>query len=385
MTELKRTPLFDVYKEYGGKTIDFGGWELPVQFSSIKEEHEAVRTRAGLFDVSHMGEIEVKGPGSLAYLQKMMTNDVSKLVCTTASGAAGVEDGTNTWVKIATFSTGTNEYSEAQILLSVANTSSGNHDTAVVSVFFRTNSTNSDPVVDVRIVAKGGNGYSIANDSFKVISGGWSTDMELWLRKGAPYGRFRIYETSKSLSGGTLTYTTDPAWQSATPTGAVNNVSSNGVYSGLPLTVNGRVATSGLNDTNGNSILGLYAIGNAVNQFYITNQGTLNYPTFGVDGADTDIGITFAPKNNAPVRIYAPAGVTPTLDVGGPDANIDLNLRTQNSGVVKANGVPVVTQIVTPPANSNSSGVAGQIAYDANYFYQCIATNTWKRSALSTW
>ena len=79
MTELKRTPLFDVYKEYGGKTIDFGGWDLPVQFSSIKEEHEAVRTKAGLFDVSHMGEIEVKGSDSLAYLQKMMTNDVSKI------------------------------------------------------------------------------------------------------------------------------------------------------------------------------------------------------------------------------------------------------------------------------------------------------------------
>jgi aminomethyltransferase len=79
MTELKRTPLFEVYKQYGGKTVDFGGWELPVQFSSIKEEHEAVRTKAGLFDVSHMGEIEVKGPDSLDYLQKMMTNDVSKL------------------------------------------------------------------------------------------------------------------------------------------------------------------------------------------------------------------------------------------------------------------------------------------------------------------
>ncbi|MGG3469976.1 glycine cleavage system aminomethyltransferase GcvT [Neobacillus pocheonensis] len=79
MTELKRTPLFDVYKEYGGKTIDFGGWELPVQFSSIKEEHEAVRTRAGLFDVSHMGEVEVKGTDSLHYLQKMMTNDISKI------------------------------------------------------------------------------------------------------------------------------------------------------------------------------------------------------------------------------------------------------------------------------------------------------------------
>jgi len=79
MSELKRTPLFDVYKEWGGKTIDFGGWELPVQFSSIKEEHEAVRTRAGLFDVSHMGEVEVKGTNSLDFLQKMMTNDISKI------------------------------------------------------------------------------------------------------------------------------------------------------------------------------------------------------------------------------------------------------------------------------------------------------------------
>ena len=79
MPELKRTPLFEVYKEYGGKTIDFGGWELPVQFSSIKEEHEAVRTKAGLFDVSHMGEVEVKGSNSLNYLQKMMTNDISKI------------------------------------------------------------------------------------------------------------------------------------------------------------------------------------------------------------------------------------------------------------------------------------------------------------------
>ncbi len=79
MGELQRTPLFPVYKEYGGKTIDFGGWELPVHFSSIKEEHEAVRTIAGLFDVSHMGEFELKGKDSLAFLQKMMTNDVSKL------------------------------------------------------------------------------------------------------------------------------------------------------------------------------------------------------------------------------------------------------------------------------------------------------------------
>ncbi|MBB6284633.1 glycine cleavage system aminomethyltransferase GcvT [Geobacillus subterraneus] len=76
---LKRTPLFPVYARYGAKMVEFGGWEMPVQFSSIKEEHEAVRTRAGLFDVSHMGEITVRGRGSLAFLQKLMTNDVAKL------------------------------------------------------------------------------------------------------------------------------------------------------------------------------------------------------------------------------------------------------------------------------------------------------------------
>ncbi len=78
-TELKRTPLFDSYAKYGGKTIDFGGWDLPVQFSSIKAEHEAVRKNAGLFDVSHMGEIFVEGSDSLPYLQNLVTNDVSKV------------------------------------------------------------------------------------------------------------------------------------------------------------------------------------------------------------------------------------------------------------------------------------------------------------------
>ncbi|TSB44715.1 glycine cleavage system aminomethyltransferase GcvT [Alkalicoccobacillus porphyridii] len=80
MSDLKRTPLFDLYQEFNAKTIDFGGWALPVQFSSIKAEHEAVRTKAGLFDVSHMGEFEVAGEGSLAFLQKLLTNDLSKLV-----------------------------------------------------------------------------------------------------------------------------------------------------------------------------------------------------------------------------------------------------------------------------------------------------------------
>lgn len=75
---LKRTPLYEAYQG-SGKLIDFGGWELPVQFESIKAEHENVRTKAGLFDVSHMGEITVKGPNAFEFLQYVMTNDVSKL------------------------------------------------------------------------------------------------------------------------------------------------------------------------------------------------------------------------------------------------------------------------------------------------------------------
>ncbi|MBC2158808.1 glycine cleavage system aminomethyltransferase GcvT [Listeria booriae] len=79
LTELKKTPIFPLYEKYGAKTIDFGGWDLPVQFQGIKAEHEAVRTNAGLFDVSHMGEVTVKGAGSLDFLQKLLSNDISKL------------------------------------------------------------------------------------------------------------------------------------------------------------------------------------------------------------------------------------------------------------------------------------------------------------------
>ena len=79
MSQLKMTPLYPLYAKYGAKTIDFGGWDLPVQFSGITKEHEAVRTKAGLFDVSHMGEVLVQGASALRYLQLLTTNDLSKL------------------------------------------------------------------------------------------------------------------------------------------------------------------------------------------------------------------------------------------------------------------------------------------------------------------
>ncbi|WP_442601926.1 glycine cleavage system aminomethyltransferase GcvT [Paenibacillus sp. KN14-4R] len=80
MSELKRTPLFPLYAAHeSARCIDFGGWELPVHFSSIQKEHDAVRQQAGLFDVSHMGEVIVTGQFAEAYLQNLTTNDVSKL------------------------------------------------------------------------------------------------------------------------------------------------------------------------------------------------------------------------------------------------------------------------------------------------------------------
>src|SRR5436305_15255349 len=76
---LKRTPLFAAHQRLGGKLIEFGGWEMPVQYSSIIDEHLAVRKAAGLFDISHMGEVRVQGSGAAAFLNHLLTNDINKL------------------------------------------------------------------------------------------------------------------------------------------------------------------------------------------------------------------------------------------------------------------------------------------------------------------
>lgn len=79
MDSLKKTPLYEAHVKLGGKIVDFGGWALPVQYSSILDEHKAVRERAGLFDVSHMGEIMVTGNGAFDFLQYVVTNDITTM------------------------------------------------------------------------------------------------------------------------------------------------------------------------------------------------------------------------------------------------------------------------------------------------------------------
>lgn len=77
---LKRTPLFAAHQRRGGKLIEFGGWEMPVQYSSIVDEHLCVRRAAGIFDISHMGEVWVSGPGAGSFLNATLTNDIRRLV-----------------------------------------------------------------------------------------------------------------------------------------------------------------------------------------------------------------------------------------------------------------------------------------------------------------
>ncbi|RLL90943.1 glycine cleavage system protein T, partial [Mesotoga sp. HF07.pep.5.2.highcov] len=79
MSELKRTPLFDEHVRLKGKLVDFAGWEMPLQFDSIINEHNLVRKVAGLFDVSHMGEIEIAGPDAIDFSDYLVTNSVSSL------------------------------------------------------------------------------------------------------------------------------------------------------------------------------------------------------------------------------------------------------------------------------------------------------------------
>jgi aminomethyltransferase len=76
---LRRTPLFECHQAAGAKLVDFAGWEMPVQYEGVLLEHVAVREACGIFDVSHMGEIETSGPGALALLQRLLSNDVAKI------------------------------------------------------------------------------------------------------------------------------------------------------------------------------------------------------------------------------------------------------------------------------------------------------------------
>src|ERR671915_1565993 len=92
---LKKTPLNARHRSLGARMVEFGGWDMPVEYSGIVDEHLAVRSRAGLFDVSHMGEIEIAGADALRAVQQIASNDAARLSRNQAQySALTTEDGT---------------------------------------------------------------------------------------------------------------------------------------------------------------------------------------------------------------------------------------------------------------------------------------------------
>jgi glycine cleavage system T protein (aminomethyltransferase) len=92
-TALRRTPLYDRHVAAGARIVPFAGWEMPVQYQGIIPEHRAVRTAAGVFDVSHMGQLELRGPDALAFAQRMLSNDLGRIGAGHAQYTLLLDDG----------------------------------------------------------------------------------------------------------------------------------------------------------------------------------------------------------------------------------------------------------------------------------------------------
>jgi hypothetical protein len=266
---------------------------------------------------------------TLSNIPASATPNASRLVVTTAAGAAGTEDGANTWAKIATISFGTNQFYETQVVLSVVGQSSGLHDSAIISVFARSQATSSNPLVDIQMIAKAGGENLIMMDSFKVISGAWSTDIEVWMRKRLTYGVFNVYEISRgaaSVGSNAIIYNDGAAWQSATPTGAVNNVSTNGVTAfAVPVvtttatqTLTNKRITPRINTVTSSATPAINV--DTTDQFNITAQAAaITSMTSGLTGTPTDgQPLTVRIKDNGTARAITWGASFSTTGLGTP-------------------------------------------------------------------
>ena len=113
-SELKKTPLYQNYVDSGAKIVEFGGWAMPVQFTSIKEEHNAVRYEVGMFDVSHMGEISIKGNDASKFVQYLLSNDTNNLTDTKAQYTALCNEEGGIIDDLVTYKIGDNDYAWVQ-------------------------------------------------------------------------------------------------------------------------------------------------------------------------------------------------------------------------------------------------------------------------------
>src|ERR1043165_7242501 len=107
---MRRTPLYGNHVAAGAKLVDFAGWEMPVPYEGIRAEHVAFRPAVGMFDVSHMGEIETSGPDAEAFLQRILSNDVSKIAPGGAQYSVLCREDGGVLDDLFTYSFGSNRY-----------------------------------------------------------------------------------------------------------------------------------------------------------------------------------------------------------------------------------------------------------------------------------
>ena len=266
------------------------------------------------------------------------TPDAGRLVHTTAAGGTSAANGANTWTKIATISAGAAQYVDCNLLLALTTSNIGSTQplSAIVSVVANQSATGTNPLLGVEMVAKSGNSLGISDDSFKLVSGGFSSDIELWMRKGTVNLKFSFYELSRSIQGAvTVTYNSSPAWQESEPVGAVVNVSSAGVrVSGVP------VATTTGTQTLTNKSL---------------TSPTLTTPVLGTPASGTLTNCTGLPVTGIAASTSAALGVG-TIELGHAS---DTTIARASAGVVTIEGNTVSTRL-TNTATLDFGSVSAQ-------------------------
>jgi hypothetical protein len=288
------------------------------------------------------------------------TPDAARLVCTTATGSNGAENGANTWAKLATITVPATAQGMT-LLLGVTSSAVTTSTSCILSVTAYTN-TGPTAFTDLSIIGAG-TCAGIASDSFKLVGNASLNSYELWVRKTSNFAQFNVYELSRIAASASVVYHDAAPWQSATPVGAAVNVSSNGVAAfGVPV-----VTTTGTQTLTNKSLTSP-----VVDQLKTSTGGT-GLAFNGVASAANAIGVS-----------NSIAGAAPYVYALGSDANVNLNLASKGTGVVQANGNPVGVRVAVP-ASATATGASGQWAADNSWIYVCIASGTWRRAALSTW